>query len=325
MAVLYATNRLTGLFFNSSGITETTTVGSPARFDNTLVGSAIVRNDDTFLRVPFPSNLTDFWFHFECLYSSNFTSSTVFYEFLNDALVPVIRVVGRGGSSASLDYWNGSAWVQGPSISGALSATAARQKNDFRIITGASGEISWYQGGALVGTISGLNAAVNHVRHMQFRGQGGVQSWLSQIILADEDTRALEMSSDVANSDGTYTDGTGTFDSVNNNPLDPTTAKVMTANGNKFSLNKASRTFPSLKQVEAVFVTAQIRANGGVVTNARPFLRIGSNDYPAANVSPVPNAGYEPRFAKWDLSPATFARFTNSEYNGMQFGWEART
>lgn len=322
MAVLFATNRLVGLLASTNISTEVTTAG---RFDAAYVSSGISvsggSNGSQFVRATLEANQTSVWFHFDVFYTAFAANGSSFVNIRNDALTPVIRLTWAGSSQIRIQYWNGSAYVDGPAFAFAASALATV---DVEIVCGASGLVRVYFGNALVSEVIGLNAAVNHVRHFEVVGEASNVT-VSQLIIADQETRSWKLSSDVANANGANNAGTGSFSDVDNNPVNFATARVITANGDKFTMPHAARTFPAGMQAEAVVVNGMVRANGGVVTNARAVLRIGGVDYNSSLVVPVPASGYEPRRAIWAVNPATLVRFTQAAYNGLEFGWEART
>jgi hypothetical protein len=73
-------------------------------------------------------------------------------------------------------------------------------------------------------------------------------------------------------------------------------------------------------------VNGALRASGGVVANARPVIRVAGTDYAGSDVSPTPAAAFQPRASPfWFSNPQSLGPWSNSDYNALEFGWEART
>jgi hypothetical protein len=339
MAIYFASNRLGQFGASSSAITEVLTSG---RYDSGVVQSA--------MQIPAASSvsgsLSDY---ISAPVGIDATSVTTiyttndFYLSATDAgrvhnLVSWVNTVGQvvayidtsTGNSCRFYYYNGSTFTAaGPTF--AILGSGLYTLNT-RLTCGAAGSVDIWLGAwgaqTLVCSVpasAGLNAAVNNIAAMRFHNPCGAAGQISGVALADFDLRARRVASDTATGNGVFTDGTGTYTDVNAFPRDLTTSRVVSLSGNKFSMTKAARTLPGNMQIDYVLINSACRAQGGVVTNARPGLSIGGVWYPFNNVNPVPNGGYENRASYKETNPVTSARFSTSEYNSAQFGLEART
>jgi hypothetical protein len=339
MALYFASNRLGQFGASSSAITEVLTAG---RYDDRFVqsaieipaASAVLNSTADYVSAPVGIDATsvtsiyttvDFY-----LSATGSGRDHNLMSWVNTTGQVVMRLYTTSGNTVQIQYWNGSAYVAaGPTFS--ITGSGLYTLNT-RMTCGASGSADVWLGTwgaqALVAAVlptSGLNAAVNNVAAVRFHNPCASAGQLSEIALADFDLRAYRVASDVANGAGTFNDGTGTFADTNATPRDLTTARVIAANGSKFSMTKASRSVPGNMQIDSVVINSAARAQGGVVTNARPGLEIGGVWYPFSDVNPVPNGGYENRAGYILVSPTTGLRMTSSEYNSARFGLEART
>jgi hypothetical protein len=345
MAIYFASNRLGQFGASNSAITEILTAG---RFDASVVQSAIeipaqefVKQSD-YVTAPVGIDATsvttayttaDLYMTALTQGSSINTASGVLVSWVNTTgqTVAHLRYEGSGGADfVRFYYWTGAAFVTaGPAI---VYQTGALFTLNTRLTCGASGSFDAWLGAwgaqSLVCSVpasAGLSAAVNNIAYVRHHNPTTAVSYVSGVAVADFDLRARRVASDTATGNGVFTDGTGTYTDVNAFPRDLETSRVVSLSGNKFSMTKAARTLPGNMQIDYVIINSALRAQGGVVTNARPGLSIGGVWYPFDNVNPVPNGGYENRASYEELNPATLARFSTSEYNSAQFGLEART
>lgn len=323
-----------------------TTVGSPTRFDASYVGGAIGVGraiggsgggvvDTAYLQVPIgldASSVTGtLWGHFECLLNTgNTTIGTAntnrWFSFVNTSGVTIAELVSATGANNSqfyFRYWNGSAFVQaGATVT--LSSTA-RIQVDFRLVHGSGGSFDLWINNALVISVSGLNAAVNNTAFVRLQ-DGFFNStgftYYSQVALSDFDMRAYKFSSDILTGFGTYNEGTGTIGTMSDMGL--STAYILPANGNRVTGTIAARTLSAGQAIQSVQIGMVARV-ASPIANAQGLLRIASNDYASANISPAFSAGFGPGGAYWDLDPNSSAAWAIGSFNAAQFGAKAVT
>jgi hypothetical protein len=318
-----------------------TTAGSPTRFNSAIVAGAMGvsplsnqgASDVSFLQIPLSmdaaSTTGTLWGHFECLVA-NAANGTVanisrFLSWVNTSGVTIAEVVATASNANTFyfRYWNGSAFVQ----SGAtftLTATA-RISFDFRLAHGASGTFDLWVNGALVITVSGMNAAVNNTTFVRLHSglmSTTLYTYYSQVALADFDLRSYVFSSDVLAAFATYNEGTGVVGGQSD--MDLTTVYTLPANGNRVTGTIAARTLPGGSAIRSVQVTGLARVNSPIA-NMQGLLRLSSTDYASANVTPAPNGGFEFRAAYWDNNPNTAAAWAVADFNAGQFGFKAVT
>jgi hypothetical protein len=340
MAIYFASNRLGQFGASSSAITEVLTSG---RYDSGVVQSAIeipaysVVTSTEYVSAPIGIDATSV--------TTAYTTADYYLDGVmgnsgNPRLMQWVNSVGQvvaylAASSTfstiyQFSYYNGSTFTTaGPVFEAPQDALFTI---NTRITCGAAGSVDVWMGtwGAqvLVASVpasTGLNAAVNNIAAIRFCNPTTTACYVSGVAITDFDLRARRVASDTATGNGVFTDGTGTYTDVNAFPRDLETSRVVSLSGNKFSMTKAARTLPGNMQIDYVLINSALRAQGGVVTNARPGLSIGGVWYPFDNVNPVPNGGYENRASYKEANPVTSARFSTSEYNSAQFGLEART
>lgn len=328
----FASNRLGSIMARAASVTETTTVGSPVRYDAAVVGSAILLTDTPGMVVSARFHMDavlgyvqEFYLHFEWMQSgvTTLAGSRGLMEVRTNTGLPVFRIQVVS-SAYQAQYWDGAAWQN---TGGSFSLPGALCAVDIYLKGGVGGQFALSVNGVPeVASTFNAAAAVNLAEIRWGHTPNSIAScYLSQVIVSNFDMRATKLSSNTANASGAVNDGTGSYTDVSTIPHDPLTARTLPADANMFTMPKAAITLPGTYQIDAVVVNGSLRAFGGTVTEARAVLRIGSTNYSSADVEPGLSAGYEARAGYWTISPATSLRFSVTEFNALQFGWEAKT
>lgn len=316
-----------------------TTIGSPARFDNSattgVAGAVGVStfdasgNSSAFLQIPLGMDATNttgtLWGTFTVLVGGTGGSigGDFFFSLINDVGVRIIDSFYSNFSSLNQTarFWNGAGHTTMASWTGINVLT----KYTFRLVHGASSSFTLYANNVVVFSAPINNAAVNNTSFMRIYGahSGTLFNYYSQVALADFDLRSYVFPEDVLTAFGAYNEGVGTI--AGQSDMDLSTVYTLAANGNRVTGTKAARTLPTGASIRAVQVTGLERVNAPIA-NSQKLLRIGGVDYTSASVTPAPNGGIEPRAVYWDNDPSTAAPWAGvANYNAAEPGHRAAT
>lgn len=311
MADYFAANDIAAFSLVSGTPTEVTTAG---RFDSNYAGRAIQFGGTTgaiLLSSPqiidpvagTTTSLTTAWLHFD-FYTSNNAGTWSCLELANSAGTSVVRVSqATNAGTMRVDYWNGSAWVSGGfTFVGSASAIITI---DVQVVCGVSGSIALYCNNTLIGTTSGLNAAVTNIAYVKLTGNSG-QCW-SQILISDTSTVGAKVATLKPTALGTDTawspNTVGNLEKVSWN--DTTLISDSTLN-DKVSYAAADITLPSGMFVSSAWFAIRARLNASSPANIKPLLRIGSTDYAGAyNFGGLNSSSFAPAIAAFVNDPST--------------------
>lgn len=326
MARYFAGNTLAAFSRNNTAPVEVSTAGS---FDSTYVANSIQLNTNAggyIQSAPFSATGT-VWLHFDKYFGttdvSNQKSSTGPMLWNNTLGVGVFRLAALADFSSLVQpqYWNGSAWTNtGTAI---VLASNARAQVDVKVVLGASFEL--YVDGVL--QTSGTSWAgsppttVTHFRGYGWgNGTGTGQTYLSQILVADFDTRSSKYFCRLATANGTHTDGTGTFTDINEAVLDDATSINLPIVGNRKSFTKSSISVPAGYAISAMVIAGRATV-ASPASDGKANIRSGGTTYASAGLGLT--AGIEPFNYMATTDPATGSAWTQAGFNSAEFGIEA--
>lgn len=318
MSIRFFANHMTSFDRNSFGFNYSTT-NPGTQYDSNFVDGCISfsgAGSDSWVQKFLGASDPEWWVHFDFANSGNFINNAQFFSILNSSATPVIRGQGVSTNLLQLQYWNGSAWVNGGAT---FPINPAISTIDIRVASGAMGEIQIYQNNAILQTVGGLNSAVTNFQGVRLHSAFG-GSRFSQIIVADEDTRDMKVFHRRPNGNGFYNaDGTGTFTDVNSAVSDDATSIILPNIGHKRTFTKSSITLPPGYIVGGVAVSGRMRVDG-TPNDAQALLRIGGTDYNSPDI--LAEAAFLTKQAQiWLTNPAGGA-LSATVVNNAEFGLE---
>jgi hypothetical protein len=325
MARYFAGNSLASFSRNAVGVIETTT-GAGTRFDSAFVPNALLVPSSTNAAVFAEGRLSanasgNVWIHFEHWAAGGGGATTgVWLILLNSAGVPVFRLPCLATNLLQPQVWSGSAWVNTGST---FTTNSALNRWDLRFTPGNGGSFDMYAAGSLVssGTGHSVTGVTADVRSFRLGTWSSSQdSYFSQILCGDFDTRDSRYRQATINANGALTDGTGGFADIAETVLDETTSIKLSTATNRKSFTKAAITVPGGYRIGAVNVALRGRVAGSL-TDAQASLRLSSTNYDSASLGLT--AGYEPRQNIWETNPATSGDWTQTDFNAAEIGVEA--
>lgn len=209
------------------------------------------------------------------------------------------------------------------------SAIFENHQYDLKIVYGTSGEVTLYQDSVQQCTYSGNvtnGDGATQLNQAYFNGSSNVGNFWSEIIIADEDTRAMSRLSlyPVASGNTTgWTNSTGTTPcttSILGKVTPSDTNYVYTGSSALKELCTVFNTWPAgTWAVKSVSVSIRALRGAGGPQNITPTMRVGTTDYSLTpNWTPTTtfNNGL---YLKQDTSPATGSAWTQSELSAAGF------
>jgi hypothetical protein len=295
------------------------------RFDSSYVADCIkvpTESDYVEAAQPFIDGSTSltgtFWLRFDTYlasYNGNAVDHVVFTMLNGTANAYRLKV---NSGNMQVQYWNSgtSAWVNWGSSFSQWSATALVTVV-FKLVVNSSFEL--YVGGSLQANSSTVPtngaSAVTTTRFTTVNAN----SFFSQIMGGDYDLRDSHLYSKLANGNGNYTAGTGTYTDINEAVLDDTTAISLPSIGNSKTFTKAAiAAIPSGYSIAGMVVNGRGRVGGGTITDGKFRVRSSSTDSDSAGKSY--NGGYEGRGHFFATDPATATTWTKTGFDNAEFG-----
>lgn len=326
MARYFAFNTLAGAYRTSTAIVDVTTAG---RFNATYVGSAIhipASGSYAMNKGPFLDGSSSLagtvWTRFDAYLSNVGNNGDPLLLMMNgaDNAYRLTFPAAAGGNTGQIQYWNSgtSAWVNWGGTFGFAPATIHTVV--IKLVINTSFEL-WLNGTSVASSaVAPTNgaAAVTDYRWGATNVSGA--TWISQVMGADYDLRDSHVMSKVANANGNYTDGTGTYTDINETALDEGTAIGLPAVGNKKSFTKTAIALPVGQVISGMVVNGRCRV-GGVPADAKFLCRSSATDALSSELDLT--AGYEPRGKIFTTDPNTAGAWSEAGFNAAEFGMEA--
>lgn len=308
MARYFAGNSLAAFARSALNIVESTTSGW---FDSAYVASSILLPTiGSYIETAHFSATGTVWIRWDMRWDNN-TSGRPTVMLSNDT-TDIIRL-----NDNQWQYWNGSAWTNtGSTFTVSTSLTTYALK-----VTLNSG-FECYANGVLVASGSGWSGSPTSATYFRCYSTSNTGNYrYSQVMVADYDLRQSHYMSAAINGNGSYTDGTGDYTTVDETVLDDNDLSVLPAVSNKRSFTKAAITVPTGYQISALVVNARGRVGGGTVTDGKLGVKSGAT-YSASSGKSFAG-GFEPRCHIVDNDPNTSALFSQTNFNNAEVAIEA--
>lgn len=265
---------------------------------------------------------TDLWLHMDMqVYTlGSGSGSTVRFHWMDGGGTAKIRLVQIYSSNTlRAEYWNGSAWT---SAGSATVNMISRQTIDMNVVcNSATGSIKVYVAGTLrinSGSIdlSGITA-LGKIRILGVTNSIRMNTYASQVIVADEPTigwRLLTRYVNGAGADSAWTGAYTDIDEITYNDAD------FILSGTNNQVSTFTQTGPSITgyTVRAVGVAARARRGASGPQNLQLALRSSGTTYFSS--SKALDLGYGAFLHVWDQNPATTADWINTAIDTLQPG-----
>lgn len=326
MAIIFAGNEPDSFTF-SSGTGNTST--STAVFNANFCRCAISVFPGIYAIATLPAAQSSLWFHMDYYGDNSWTANLNILEIRSSTYGVVARLRVTAYETVIAEVYDGAAWISFGTFSPFASFNVVTVDVNLSIAP-TGGQASWYVNGGLVGTYTGdtqgfaATTIIDNVR-IQNNTSSSDFSWFSQVIVADEDTRGMKVSTLAPNGTGALADWTGTFADVDEttiNDSDFISASVADA-GELFTMTDLSSTAQNGYEVKAVVQSA--RASKGLTGPQNLQYYMYSNG--TVNASPnitgiVNNFATLPQYV-WANDPSTGSPWTIANVNNLQAGFKS--
>ena len=288
-------------------------------------GAMLVTRAVSEIIMPFKQTLTDVWVHFH-LYQEDVEAldSYIIFEDASQT-TPAYRIdVSVAGNWSVLKYKSG-AWSAALATSAAPVLVNGSADIDIHINRHlTTGSIDIYKDGVSVLSYSGDTDTDIAPASVHFRGltTNAREMFVSQVIVADVDTKGWKLQTHSPDGAGTNGSWTNDYTAVDEFVYDPNDyIETNTANQletmNVTDINAAYSTY----NVQAVIVGSR-NANdaGSAVADVQMVVRTGGTDYSSPNAGLVKDGSDKSVTHVWETNPNTSSAWTQAEVNGLEAG-----
>lgn len=237
---------------------------------------------------------------------------------------------GSNSTQYRMEYWNGTSWtIVGSVFDLNASATWYQVRIQWSGYGTSSGSVSFRvfadAGETLIasGSASGLNftslSGIVRIRYTDPRGAGN--SYFSAAFIVDSGGDTSYVYTNVANADGSDTNGTGGFGSINStgSTYDSTFISLPASGDRRSVKNTADRNYNN-RTVRAVSVSARLRRGATGPSQARVYLTIGGIRYYHPTVLSL-TTSFVSYSLVWENDPSTSAPWTISSAQAASLEW----
>lgn len=258
------------------------------------------------------------------LYDSGYSTSQPVFRIWSD--------IGSGTTGWSgalqIDAWNGSTWVN--LVTGGAGVGSALGRFDYNIVRdtdGTDGEAAVYINGTLSGSrATGLDTtlvawtSIDRCEWSHEATSGGDTWAMSAFILADTDTTAMIFVQELPTADGTNTDFTGaytTIDELGRNDADFITSS--TPGDRSTFTGNINAIIDSGYDILASVITANVRNVGAGGINMAATRYVSATNYDGSSLA-IGAAGAGVVMDIAEVDPSTAVAWTASGIEAIEFG-----
>lgn len=303
-------------FASFSGVFETTSGGG---YDSSYQRQTLLldTNSTPSLVSPvFSSSYTTFWIHWT-LYINASNGTGTLLTLYNSSGTAVFRARASSAGNLIFEYWNGSSWTAIGSnwtFSGTTSYTC-----DLKVVCGGSGSFEFYAGGTLITSGSASMTSVDNIQKFMFGTVAATNQGtrLSEIMCATTSTVGCRLESETATSNGTDTDGTGSYTDIDEGTLNDSDFKNLPSSGNKANFKSPARTQGGSGTAKAVTVTARMSTDSS--QSIKFYLLIGGTRYYSSSIALT--ASLTAYLYSWETNPSTGSAWVLSDAQAASLEW----
>jgi len=285
----------------------------------------LVTRSTSELVMPFTTALTDFWIHLR-LHQEDVEALDSYIVIMNsDQTTPAYRIdMGASGNWSARRYKT-AAWSASLVTSANPVVVNTAADIDIHIVRHlTTGSIDIYKDNVSVLSYSGDTDTDVTPELVKFSGltTNAREMSISQVIVANEDTKGMKIATNSVDGDGTTGDWTGDYTAVDefiydNADYDETNSTSQVELRTVSDINAAYSTY----NVKAVMVSDIISNDAGsAVTDAQHQLRTGGTTYSGANLSITKDGTDQSVTTVWETNPNTAASWSQAEVNALECG-----
>lgn len=321
------------LFFANEQESFTTTGSQPTRqttgayFDSSMSKGAIHLTDATDLQADFDS-VTEAWVHTHSRIEATNGAVNGNNTIIRQGTTEIVRLaqISSKATGVHFQYYNGSAWVD---IQLSVAADDTLKRYDIHSkIDASAGFFDLYIDKVLVVSFSGdtTQSGASAVDNAVFSGCDGSQDhFLSEVAIKTTSTLSARVETLRVDGDGVNTDGTGSYQDLDDNIAnDDTTIVTLAANNDESSYTIESSTTPSNTSISALAVASRSSVGTSGVQNLQLTTVVSGVSYPSSNVSGI-DLSLRPFQSILPINPHTGLNWDDAAIVGTEIGLKAIT
>jgi len=332
MAILFAGGEAES--FNVIGTTALYSSTDASHHDSTFTRGAIGITGTTTCDVDLTSGETELWVHFGWAYNmrQSFWSAAEADPILRLIDMATGREVVRvrmdtspSDYSLGFEYWDGSAYQFVPG--GSIMASDTFYELDLHCkIADSGGVFRLYVDGTQIAEFVGdtLNSGYTSIDRVRFGSNIGSRSstdWgslISQVVVADQDTRGMKVATLKVTGNGNSTGWDNDYQNVDEALVYSDSDVIISDAAGEVETYELGNHGLSDYVVLALAVNARGLRGASGPQNIQLAVRIGGTDYFSGNTGPGTTFG--PLRNMWPLNPDTSAAWTLSELDSLEAG-----
>lgn len=256
--------------------------------------------------------------------STGVASSTPAYFTLYDtADRPSIRLTKDASSNLNLQCNTSATAVPAWSTVVSYGGFTSNSPCDVVFDTGVSKALSLFVSNNLAG--SGVATIVGADSKYMISGGGVTSNVVSQILVTEnKPTIGAVVWTRKASGAGSNSGMAGVFSNLVKTAINDTTALVSNTAGQMSTFTYQDLTTPSGLEWGEVWLWSRAKNDGASPTGLNAVSRVGSTNYQSPPLSGI-SGGFLSLPARWKVNPATSAKWTDSAFNGAEFGMVSTT
>lgn len=328
MAIIFAGNETDSFTYLSGNRIVTT---NAAYYDANFCRMAFQLDSTSYQVVgSWATPVSMLWLHFDFYFIDAWTTNRNVLEIRSTTYGVVARLRVTGTRSIIGEIWDGSAWQSFGATTTVIPSLL--YSIDVMInLNATTGSAAWYMNSNQIGSYSGDTqgfAATSIMNNVLFAASGNSQTYLSQVIVADEDTRGMKLATLFPTGAGGLSDWTGTFADVDEaNYSDSDFISSGTANqGELFTMSDLSTAAQNGYLVKAVVQSARGAIGTSGPQNLQYYMYSNGTVSPSPNISGINNnLNTLPQYI-WPQDPSTPGLdWTIANVNNLQTGFKSVT
>jgi hypothetical protein len=274
-------------------------------------------------------NVTEAWIHAVIYQETQGTGDYIIIK--NAAGTNAYKLEFEADGDWSIHFWSGAAWVE-LDITTDTAVQVADELFDLDIhilVDGTTGIFRVYLDEALLleftGDTLGDTASFGRIEFNGFAG-GTNEMFVSQVIVADEDTRGWKLATHQATGAGTTTQWTeGAYTDIDESDYNETDFIATNTNDHvdTFAAQNINAAY-ALYTVKGVAVGVAAAIDAAATPNdIQAVIRSGTTNYPSSSLGFTNDGSSQVKQAIYDDDPDTATTWTQSGVNAMEFGVKA--
>lgn len=225
-------------------------------------------------------------------------------------------------AQATIQVYSSGSWTTIGAFTTVISATL--HKIDVEVVINSStGSVRVYEDGAIIAELTGVNTQGDNpgttFDSISFALEGSSSNGISEVVVADEDTRNFSVHTLYPASAGGLSEWAGNFGDIAADGSVSSSSIVSASAGEQFVFSHP-QSYAGGENIKAVILNARAAADGSGPSRLKALQRIGGTAYEGASIAVSTVKVYPLVMA---APPDGDASWTVTKINSSQFGWKS--